>query len=156
MGGDAMVDSAGGHFDRVLEIEARGGVWLHGPLELADDQRLSKLFIWLWQTPGDGPGGAATAVLNGARFNSAAARRVGGAEWRTRADAIYGELRAGPATGMALAILERGNGSTDSYWWSDSNIRLEEGVRPKSVPATDVSTKLAEVLRALADTIERW
>ena len=120
--------SAGGNFKRVLTIDART-VWLSGPLELEDGQTLSKMYIWLWQSDSDGTGAAATAVLDEADFDSTAARREGGAEWKTTAQPQHGEFRAGPATGMALAILRRADGSTTPYWWSDSNIRLERGGR---------------------------
>ncbi len=137
---------AGGNFKRVLTIDART-VWLSGPLELEDGQTLSKMYIWLWQSDGDGTGAAATAVLDEADFDSTAAQKSGGAEWKTMAQPQHGEFRAGPATGMALAILRRADGSTTPYWWSDSNIRLEQGVRTQEVPATDASTRLAELER---------
>ena len=121
--------SAGGNFKRVLTIDAGRGVWLRGPLELEDDQTLWKMYVWLWQSDGEGTGAAATAVLDEADFDSTAARREGGAEWKTTAQPQHGEFRAGPATGMALAILRRADGSTSPYWWSDSNIRLERGGR---------------------------
>ena len=147
MGGEAMT-SAGGNFRRVLRIDA-GKVWLRGPFELEKDQTLSKMYIWLWQSNGDGTGAAATAVVEGRDFHSPAARREGGAEWRTTAQLAHGRFRAGPATGMALAILER-NGRTTPYWWSDSNIALAP---PSTATASlvsssaDVNTLLTEALR---------
>ncbi len=153
-GGEAMTFVAG-NFDRVLQIDAQGGVWLQGPLELEKDQTLSTLYVWLWQPPGNGSGGVATAVLDGARFDSAAARQDGGARWGTKADAVHGQLRAGPATGMALAVLTRGDGSTDSYWWSDSNIHLD---RPGPVAAQlrGRNVLVADVLQAAADLLKQW
>ena len=118
--------SAGGNFHRVLTINERK-VWLSGPLELEEGQTLSKMYIWLWQSDCDGTGAAATAVVDRKDFDSPTARREGGTEWKTTAQPEHGEFRAGPATGMALAILERADGSTTPYWWSDSNIRLEQG-----------------------------
>jgi len=149
MGGDVMV--SGGNFNRMLTFDA-GGVQVGGPLELEDGQTLSKMYVWLWQSDGDGTGAAATAVLDGAAFHRAAAR-TGRAEWETMAQPEHGEFRAGPATGMALAILKRADGSTTPYWWSDNNIRLDHtGGRDLT---TGVNTKVAEALRALADTLTR-
>ena len=144
-----------GNFDRVLQIDAQGGVWLQGPLELAAGQTLSTLYAWLWQTPGNRPGGVATAVLDGARFDSAAARQDGGARWGTKADVVHGQLRAGPATGMALAVLTRGDGSTDSYWWSDSNIHVD---RPVLVAAQAPGRNIlvADVLQTVVDLLKQW
>ena len=120
--------TAGGNgFYTEQTIAAGGGVRLRGPLELEKDQTLSKMYIWLWQSDGDGTGAAATAVLDDADFGSAAAQNVGGAEWQAMAQPEHGAFRAGPATGMALAILRRADGATTPYWWSDSNIRLEQG-----------------------------
>ncbi len=129
IGGDAMADAGGNGFYKKQVIDAGGGLRLRGPLELEKDQTLSKMYIWLWQSDGDGTGAAATAVLDEADFDSAAAQNVGGAEWQATAQPEHGEFRAGPATGMALAILRRADGSTTPYWWSDSNIRLERGGR---------------------------
>jgi Dyp-type peroxidase family len=143
------VTIARGDVDRVLEIDAEGDVWLQGRLELAGGQTLSELHVWLWQTRGDGTGGAATAVLDGVRFDSPAGRGGGGARWRTRADAVHGELRAGPAAAMALAVLTREDGSTETHWWSDSAVRLVS-----SAPVGDLSTALVGVLRALFGIIE--
>ncbi|MGR7026252.1 Dyp-type peroxidase [Geodermatophilus sp. URMC 62] len=135
---------AGGDLDPVLEIDAQGDVWLQGRLELAGGRRLSELHVWLWQTRGDGTGGAATAVLLGARFDSAGARNSGGARWRTRADAVHGELRAGPATATALAVLTRQDGSVESHWWSDSAVRLTCGAPARSPDGTlDLSRTLS-------------
>ncbi len=153
MGGEAMTFVAG-NFDRVLQIDAQGGVWLQGPLELEKDQTLSKMYIWLWQSDGGGTGAAATAVLDGARFDSAAARKDGGTQWRTKADAVHGGLRAGPATGMALAVLTRGDGSTDSYWWSDNNIHVDV-TGPAAVQALGGNILVADVLQAAADILRR-
>ncbi|WP_448619133.1 Dyp-type peroxidase [Geodermatophilus sp. URMC 65] len=137
----------------MLRIDA-GKVWLRGPFELEKDQTLSKMYIWLWQSDGDGTGAAATAVLDEADFDSAAAQNVGGAEWQATAQPEHGEFRAGPATGMALAILRRADGSTTPYWWSDSNIRLKEGPTDGSAPSTDVTAQLAEAFQAVADTLK--
>ena len=153
MGGEAMTFVAG-NFARVLQIDAQGGVWLQGPLELAAGQTLSTLYAWLWQTPGNRPGGVATAVLDGARFDSAAARQDGGARWGTKADVVHGQLRAGPATGMALAVLTRGDGSTDSYWWSDNNIHVDV-TGPAAVQALGGNILVADVLQAAADILRR-
>jgi len=138
--------NTGGNFNRVLEIDAGKGVWLRGPLGLEDDQTLSKMYLWLWQSHGDRTGAVATAFLDGEEFDSAAARERGDAEWRTMAEAVHGEFRAGPSIGMALAILEREDGSITPYWWSDSNIRLEDTGRG-SAPTSDKSTRLAELER---------
>ena len=122
--------TAGGNgFHKEQTIDAGGGLRLSGPLELEKDWTLSKMYIWLWQVDGDGTGAAVTAVLDESNLVSAAAQNGGGAEWRTMAQPEHGEFRPGPATGMALAILRRADGSTTPYWWSASNIRLkEEGV----------------------------
>ncbi len=149
IGGDAMAGGNGG-FYKEQSIDA-GTVQLRGPLELEKDQTLSKMYIWLWQENGDGTGAAATAVLDGRGFDNAAARDVGGAEWQTMAQPEHGEFRAGPATGMALAILKRADGSTTPYWWSDSNIRLKEGLTDRSA----LTTQLAEAFQAVADTLKR-
>ncbi|MGR7026253.1 hypothetical protein [Geodermatophilus sp. URMC 62] len=152
MGGDVVTDTAG-NFERVLQVDAQGGVWLQGPLELAADQTLSTLYVWLSQTREDGTGGVATAVLDGGGFNSAAARQAGGTPWRTQANAVHGELRAGPATGMALAVLTRDDGSTISYWWSDNGIHLKQPA-PVAVQPHDKNALAAELLQAAANILK--
>jgi len=143
-----------GGFDTEQLIDASGGLRLSGPLELEKDQTLSKMYIWLWQSNGDGTGAAATAVLDEADVVGAVASKGGGAEWRTMARPAHGKFRAGPATGMALAILER-NGRTTPYWWSDSNILLAPTVTASVIsPRADVNTLLAELLRIIADRLE--
>ncbi len=149
IGGDAMAGGNGG-FYKEQSIDA-GTVQLRGPLELEKDQTLSKMYIWLWQADGDGTGAAATAVVDRTDFDSPAARKAGGAEWQTTVQPEHGEFRAGPATGMALAILKRADGSTTPYWWSDSNIRLKEGLTDRSA----LTTQLAEAFQAVADTLKR-
>jgi hypothetical protein len=150
IGGDAMV--AGNGFYKEQTIDARGGLRLSGPLELEKDQTLSKMYIWLWQSDENGTGAAATVVLDESDLVSAAASKEGGAEWRTMVRPAHGKFRAGPATGMALAILER-NGRTTPYWWSDSNIRLDHSGDPDVTPG--VNTKIAQTLRDIADTLTR-
>jgi hypothetical protein len=148
--------AAGNGFYKEQTIDAGGGVRLRGPLELEKGQTLSKMHILLWQVAGDGTGTAATAVLDERDLVSAAAQNVGGAEWRTMARPEHGEFRAGYATGMALAILKRADGSTTPYAWF-TTIRLEEeGHRNRPLSTTDVKTQLADAFRALADNLERW
>ena len=122
-----MTSQAGGNFDRKLTIEG-GKVRLRGPLQLEKGQTLEKMTIWLWQSDQTGTGAAATAVVGAADFDSAAAQGTT-AKWKTTAEPDHGTFTTGPATGMALAILRRADGSTTPYWWSDSNIRLERGGR---------------------------
>jgi hypothetical protein len=55
---------------------------------------------------------------------------------------------------MALAVLTRGNGSTDSYWWSDNNIHV---AHPVFVAAQHPGRNIlvADVLQAAADLLRQ-
>jgi hypothetical protein len=144
MGGDAMTNKAGGNFDQELTIEG-GKVRLRGPVGLRKGETLVQMYVWLWQSDSDGRGAAATAVLDHQDLRSADTPGAGPV-WETIVQPQHGTFRAGPATGMALAILRRADGSTFPYWWSHSNISLTP---TKSVTSSedDVSALLTEAVR---------
>ncbi len=162
MGGDAMTNKAGGNFDRELTIVG-GKVRLRGPLQLEKGQTLAKMYVWLWQTDANGTGAAVTAVLGEADFNSAAAQGTT-AMWKTTAQPSHGTFTTGPATGMALAILRRPDGSTVPYWWSDSNIRLTTTApvtttplttTPLTTTPTQLDTPLVKALHAFINALAK-
>ena len=152
MGGDAMA-SVAGNFDRELTIEG-GKVQLSGPLELAEGQTLLTMYVWLWQTDGDGRGAAATAVLDDRDLRSADASQSGRV-WETTVQPQHGTFTAGPATGMALAILRRKDGSTFPYWWSHSNIRLAPAGTTFVAGSNDVDTPLVKAFRAFIEALAK-
>ena len=113
-----------GGFYKEQTIDPGGGLRLSGPLELEKDWTLSKMYIWLWQVDGDGTGAAVTAVLDESDLVSAAAQNGGGAEWRTIARPENRAFPLGSESGVAIALLTRGGGSTAPYQWCGSNSRL--------------------------------
>ncbi|WP_448638550.1 hypothetical protein [Geodermatophilus sp. URMC 63] len=139
-----MTNQAGGNFERELTIGAEG-VRLRGPIGLEEGQRLLQMYVWLWQSDGDGRGAAATAVLDHQDLRSADAPGAGPV-WETTVQPQHGTFRAGPATGMALAVLERADGSTFPYWWSHSNISLTPTTTVGS-SGDDVNALLNRIVR---------
>jgi hypothetical protein len=106
-------------FDAVLTINADGRISPRGPLSPAADEKVEKLYAWVFQLNADGSGAACVAAQG-------ESTDLTGDEWTVRADAIHeGRFRAGAAVGMAVTVSkDLVSGKTRVYWWSE-NILLE-------------------------------
>jgi hypothetical protein len=122
-------------FKDELEIDASGRITPSGPLELADDEDIVRLYAWVVQTREDGSAAICSGFQEAGGFPS---RK----EWKTRADAVHeGVFSKGQATAMAVMVTKRGRagregGATSSrwdvlgtpqdptraYWWSETII----------------------------------
>ena len=103
------------NFDGVLTIDADGRISPRGPLDRAADQKITKLYAWVFQLNPDGTG----AVCVAAQSDPADLKRT---NWTTRADAIHeGRFREGAAFGMAVtSSKDLVDGKTKVYWWSET------------------------------------
>lgn len=125
-----------GKFRDVLNINGNGRITPSGPLELDDDEEITRLYAWVIQPREDGT--AAICVAFQEDFPSRT-------EWTTRADAVHeGVFRAGQAFAMAVMVSRRGRvgreagepsprwgllgtpeDPTRAYWWGETIIVAE-------------------------------
>ena len=117
-------------FDDVLNIDGNGRITPSGPLQLDDDEEVTRLFAWVIQAREDG-----TAAICAAFQETFPSRD----EWDTRADAVHeGVFKAGQAFAMAVMVGRRRKvgreagepasrwrllgtpkDPTRAYWWSE-------------------------------------
>jgi hypothetical protein len=120
MGGNAM---AGGNFAKTLVIR-RGRISPAGVLGVVEGERPAKLYAWVFQLNDDGSGAAVIAFQDETGFDAS------GAQWTTRDDAVHhGQLRSGPAVGMALTVSTLDE-KTKVHWWSEAIELIEEDQPP--------------------------
>jgi hypothetical protein len=118
MGGNAM---AGGNFENELVIR-RGRISPEGVLGIVPGERPEKLWAWVFQLNDDGSGAAVIAFQDG--FEAS------GEQWTTKDDAVHeGQLRSGPAVGMALTVSTIDE-KTKVHWWSEAIKLIDEAELP--------------------------
>jgi hypothetical protein len=125
---------SGGNFDETLKIDGAGRITPRGPL-VVNDNLMSGIYVWVFQTRDDGSSAAYTGELEEEHFRATRERLgigdvgVRETEWdMTGADfTLHGELRPGPAIGLALAISEKPDGTKPVTWWTDQIALVSEG-----------------------------
>jgi hypothetical protein len=135
----------GGNFHQDLTVDARGHVAPSGPLPLARDERMEALYAWVIQENGDKTGAVCLASEEEYRFLPRTE------EWQTRNEPKHwGEFRAGPAVGIAVAISKLGNAREPFvHWWSDSLLLTKAGAGRAGPPGEDGNRRLVELLEEI-------